>query len=818
MVKVATSTNNLSRGRLDHDMKGRWDLPIYRTGADKYVNFMSNFKGVSMYKTGLSLVSLYEDCRQIKFKFSQNQSYVCLFSGYKIKFLTYDANGVLGFLQYGGSDVEVITPYSLSECRELQFDQNADVMVLTHGNHEAMDLTRTSAVSFTLAVHTTTGATVDAPDENAMPVFPVGTSPQTDGTATLSWDAGTGGSNATIEDDTSWSIPDETAAVMILDQGAGNSTKIKNTLLRYYTSGTKNINTITISGSTDDITYVELYDVQLEASTSETTKTFELPNQTAYRYTKIEVSESDSNDLYIRQISLMEDGAVANLFKPISVAFKDGRLFFGGTLEATTTIWGSEIGDYNEFTVPASILDDSPLKITAADLSEGIDWLFAGEQSLLGGNKQNLISVDGGSNGKAIVADTVRIVITSTIGSNTTAPIRKDGFMFYITNDSRHLNTFRYDLLNEVFKAQDLNLVSYDITRSGIKRLEYIRDRNDLIYMVRNDGKMLALNINEEEKIVGWAEIETEGEIKDITSIPDNEGNDQLFVLVERDEAFYIEILAPRVEVSQREEFFTDDKAADNEAYSRLIAEEQKGMNYLDNSQTYSDLRSDLITYDSGAGTITSTADQFVAGDVGKFIEYKTETGYEKGRFTITAYTSAKVVEVTPVITPTSTTYEEWYLSFNEVSGLTRFSEVSVVADGGYLGEKTVTAGVLSLVNHVTSICVGLKYTGIIKTFTLGFEVQGKNTQKSKKKICNATFRLNSSAGGKFGGSRYNLETIQTRKDGDLNYLPPNLIDGTVKRTYSDNADVDKAFYIIQDKPLPFDVCAAILETDYGLE
>ena len=67
---------------------------------------------------------------------------------------------------------------------------------------------------------------------------------------------------------------------------------------------------------------------------------------------------------------------------------------------------------------------------------------------------------------------------------------------------------------------------------------------------------------------------------------------------------------------------------------------------HLDQALTLSNLQEQLGTFDSGAGTFTDTDGIFVGGDVGKHIVYKTLTGYESGRFEITAVNSANEVDV----------------------------------------------------------------------------------------------------------------------------------------------------------------------------
>jgi len=672
MTKIATTYNNFSRAKLDHDLDGRFDLSLYGTGADVFSNFISNFKGNAIYRAGLLLEQVFEDCAFVEFKFSKEQNYLCLFYELKVKFLTYDVNGNFGFVQNGGGDYELTSPYTLEQAKELKYDQNADVMKMVHPDVAPQDFERTSATTFTFTPSTTTGSLFDDPD-------------------------------------------------------------------------------------------------------------------------------------------------VGTVGYPATTLFKDGRLYYGGTSLLPTKLWISEAGDYTQFTIPATILDDSPIQTTIADLTEPIEWLMSNERSVMIGNNKNPAILNGGDVNTPLTASNYSINVTGSEGSDNSQPLRKDGLVFYINNTSRAVYYFRYDILGESFKSDDSNFVSYDITKGNIKKLRYKKDRDDLIYTLREDGKLLSLNFNEAEKVVGWSIQETAGEIKDIAVISDNDGNPKLFCLVLRDDAYYIERLGDFIEFSRNEDFFTNDKAADSEAYNRKLSEELKQAIYLDNSDCFNDLKEIEITY--LAGTITAASPVFASGDVGKFIVYKTKTGYEKGRFEITGFTSTTVVDVDVIIEPSQNTYDEWYLTFTELSGLDRFDgkEVSIVADGGYIGDFEVASGAITLNRAVTSVCVGIGYTGVIKTFPLGFAVQGENTQKNQKNIFQFGIRVVDSAGGLVGTSRYRLHEVQDLSQNDLNYLAPQLIDKTKLISYNDKSDVDKSMYIAQDKPLPFKITAVIIDTKYGV-
>lgn len=687
MTQITVAYNNWARGQIDNNLSGRFDLPLYSTAAKRMINFFTNYQGNAIYRTGFMdmLGTEFEDCYMHEFKFNNEQNYILLFTDTELRFLSYDSNGDFGFVQSGGSDLVVTTPYSLAESKELQFTQNGDVMVITHQSYQPRSLTRTSATSFTLASRTTTGA------------------------------------------------------------GFG------------------------------------------------------------------------SNEY------------------PKSCCFYKGRLYYAGTINSPTKVWASEAGDYENFTTGTN--DDDPFQINIADISQPIEWLFGGENSLILGCADAPVALNGGDVGSALTPDTVEATITSSEGSDDTIPFQKDGRVFYVNKNGRNTHYFSYDLLTETFSAEDANVVSFDITRTKLKKLRHKKDKNDLIFALKENGDLLTLNFNETEKIIGWHNQQSEGDVQDIVVITNNDGDPQLFALMLYNGTdYYIERLADFVEFSQRGDFYTGDKQADNDAWIRLSSEELNQCIYLDNALTVSNLQeSNTITYTeasgsafssafssafgsgaTGDGTISAASSVFSSDDVGKHIVYKTATGYESGRFEIVAYNSATSVDVAVLQEPTSATYDDWYLTFSSLSGLTRYigNEIAVVADGGFFDNFDIDSDTLDLGQQVCCVVVGYEYQGLIESFPIGFQVKAENTQVTPKSINRVGLRFIDSGGTSFGTSRYTLEPVQKIRQGELNYLPPRLMTGTEFVNIGGQNRIDLQYFIVQDEPLPCTLAAAILETN----
>lgn len=691
MANIVAAYNNFARGKIDHDMMGRFDLPVYRSGSDVFQNFTSNFKGNAIFRTGLEdMLGEFEDCVFHEFLFRNDQNYIMVFFELKVRFLTYDAGGVFGWVESSPSVIlEVATPYTLEESRVLQFTQNGDVVIITHNDHAPQELKRVSATSFTVVTYVFTG-----------------------------------------------------------------------------------------------------------------TNPFTTPNW------------------------------------PSSCLYYKNRLYFANIPTETTTIWASEAGDFTTFLPLTPVTDIVPLKFTLSDITQPIEWLFGGENSLLVGCAEGIVAVNGGGVGVAIKADTIEADLTPTDGSSGSMPFSKDALVFYIGKNGRNMYYFSFDLLTESFEAQDANFLSYDISKTGIGKIRHKKDRNDIIYGVRGDGELLGLNFKllPNEQIVGWHNQKTNGLVQDIAVITDNDGNPQLFTLTNRGGAFFIERQADLVEFSERASFFTGDEVADDEAYNRLVAQELTDCNYLDNSLKFSNLQeSNTITYGAnvttafglgfslafgsgvGEGTITAVSPVFSSGDVGKHISFKTETGYESGRFIITAFESTTVVDVNVLQEPSMLTSDDWYLSFDTLSGLTQYigQEIGIVTDGGFLDLFTIDSDTLDLGSQVLTVVVGYTYRGAIKSFSLGFQINAENTQTTMKAVSRVGMRTVASAGGKFGTTPYRLEPLQELSQNDINYLPPLPIDGTKYLTYVDDNELDKFFYVVQNEPLPLTITSVMLDASY---
>jgi hypothetical protein len=131
-------------------MDGRTDFEKYSSGAKTLENFLVHPQGAATRRVGTQFIAEVKSSaaktRLIPFEFSTTQTYILEFGNTYIRFFK-DKGQILS----GGSAYEISSPYLTAELFDIKFAQSADVMYITHPNHEVMKLSRTGHTSWTLA-------------------------------------------------------------------------------------------------------------------------------------------------------------------------------------------------------------------------------------------------------------------------------------------------------------------------------------------------------------------------------------------------------------------------------------------------------------------------------------------------------------------------------------------------------------------------------------------------------------------------------------------------------------------------------------------
>jgi len=190
MPRTTLALTSFVSGEFSAKMDGRTDFEKYSSGVKTMENFLVHPQGAATRRVGSQFISEVKSSaaktRLIPFEFSTTQTYVLEFGNTYIRFFKDK-----GQITSGGSAYEISSPYLTAELFDIKFAQSADVMYLTHPNHEVMKLSRTGHTAWTLTEIAFTDGPYLAQNTSATTMSPSGTSGSVTITASTSTFAAT---------------------------------------------------------------------------------------------------------------------------------------------------------------------------------------------------------------------------------------------------------------------------------------------------------------------------------------------------------------------------------------------------------------------------------------------------------------------------------------------------------------------------------------------------------------------------------------------------------------------------------------------------
>ena len=136
---------------------------------------------------------------------------------------------------------------------------------------------------------------------------------------------------------------------------------------------------------------------------------------------------------------------------------------------------------------------------------------------------------------------------------------------------------------------------------------------------------------------------------------------------------------------------------------------------------------------------------------------------------------------------------------------------VDVFADGFYEGQKTVTAGAITLATAASHIVVGLRYRSLVKPLELEFGSKIGSAIGSPKRIDQVKIKFVRTIGAKIGVDEDNLEDIEFRPADLAMNVPTPLFTGTKTIELAANYDSTEVPIIVQDLPFPFSISCIVM-------
>lgn len=223
---------------------------------------------------------------------------------------------------------------------------------------------------------------------------------------------------------------------------------------------------------------------------------------------------------------------------PISCCFHMGRLWFGGSTSKPTSVWGSRVNGFFDFTwveTSGVVPDDHAIfdtiesgqynKITNIFSARGLQVFTTGSEFF------NTVDIITPAN-SAWEAQTG-------YGSKGLRPIFIDGATLFVDSSSRNIREFVYSFDEDSYVSNSITLLASHLL-TDIKAIAAIKgttlDISDFVYVVNSDGSLAVMNTLRNESILGWTHWTTQGEFLDVCVV-----DKEVFFLVKRMGEYFIE-------------------------------------------------------------------------------------------------------------------------------------------------------------------------------------------------------------------------------------------------------------------------------------
>lgn len=490
---------------------------------------------------------------------------------------------------------------------------------------------------------------------------------------------------------------------------------------------------------------------------------------------------------------------------PRAITFFQQRLWLGGTKTAPQKLWGSQIGNFYDFSGDTVDNDGSVDSVSALSLEiasnriSTIEWL-AGREQLIVGTASSAFSLAPTGQGGITASSPPLVEKVSEVGCYKAQGITTDSSTLFINRQRSKLYELIYSFEADSLITADLTLMAEHLTDVPLKKIIRMETPDNIMWVLREDGSLICLTYMPDQKIAGWSRITMGGDnpiVKDIITLRGGLEN-VLYMIVERtingQRRRYIEKLQPYFKYQDKKDAWFV----------------QSGLS-LDNSQDA------ILTLASTSGTsvqATSSVNLFDSNDVGKYLQSNDGTGYAE----IIGYTDPQTVtlKIYQEFETLTLNNFEWAISVTSLSGLSHLEgqEVRVLVDGANHPPVTVTSGSIQLQTPSFHIVVGLGYSSILETNYIEGGGQYGSVQGSIARTHEIAIRFFETIGGKVGYGSTKTDSIIFRNSDDEMNEGPSLFTGDKVVLLPTDYQIGAKMYYEQSDPLPSTIVSLVLKTN----
>ena len=545
MVRSNPIQNNFNGGEISPLLKNRFDLQVYQNGLDKCRNFIPRVQGCLSRRPGTFFIKEVKDSDNRThlqpFVFNNDEAFILEFGDQYIRFY----KDRVAF-EVSSTHYEIATPYLQDDLFDdkgifrIKFTQSADIIYMVHPSYAPRKLLRNSNTDWTIEVVDADFPPFDDTNITDVTVYASATT----GSITLTSSTGI---FTTLDVGADFYI--ETNPNISTDRWQVATPYAENTVVRsggnYYqgvsltdgTTWTGNVNSGTITLS------------HIEGTESDGVINWEYLHS-GYGY--VEITEFSGATQVIATVkSRLPDNSVGSNNATTKWAFgawnqtagyPDNVVFFKERLVYSRDIkvWFSVVGDFDNFSLREGdvLADDMGINLTIlSNKFNGIRWMYPLDDLILG-TQGTIHIVSPNTRQQVFSASNIQSRSVLGRGSLPVPVVQLDNNILFVQRSGENMLSVSFDININNYNTTDLSLVSEHLFKGGVRLVAYQERPDNILWVVRTDGKVVALTINENQQVKGWHLHEfggTDTVVESIAVIPSPDGDkDDVWLSIRR--------------------------------------------------------------------------------------------------------------------------------------------------------------------------------------------------------------------------------------------------------------------------------------------
>jgi len=494
---------------------------------------------------------------------------------------------------------------------------------------------------------------------------------------------------------------------------------------------------------------------------------------------------------------------------PVTSTYFQQRKIYGGSLTFPETFWTTQISRFNNMNISTPLRQDDAITATLASLQvNAIKHMIPMPGGLITFTTGSVWQISGGGVNTPITPNNILATPQGYNGIGEVPPIPTNFNILYVQSKGAVVRDLSYNFFVNIYSSQDITTLSSHLFMGHrIVDWAFAEEPWKVFWLVREDGKLLSLTYLQESEVVAWAQHDTVGLVKSVCTIAEG-GEDYLYMVVERYNPVHgwvrhLERMESRVCVNGLDDAWFLDAALE---YPLV---------YL----------SATLFPQAGAGAVgtgrvmVASAAVFTAGMVGRYIRFKSGLAIITA-FTSTTQVTTQVLQAFPMLEDGIPLYAlagEWSCTapVSVLSNLDHLEgqQVTILADGGVIGPKTVVNGSVDLEVLASRIICGLPYKSQLGTLYL--DMGTPDAQGRRKSIPAVTARVEASRGLKAGPTLNSLYEMKLEPS-QIWGLGSSLITDDVRLVIGSWFNTKGQVFMEQSYPLPATILGIIPEVWVG--